>query len=101
MLGPADDVDMVSRTFGTVVEHYTRVKCEAERLGLKINASKTKYMLAGGSEHDRAWLGCTVRIDGDEFEVNLFIFEIVYLTDNNGQCTIREIRKRIVNRSRA
>jgi hypothetical protein len=57
-------------------------------------------MLAGGSEHDRARLASSVTIDGDELEV---VDEFVYLgslvtSDNN---TSREIRRRIINGSRA
>ena len=96
----ADDVDIVGRKFETVADQYTRLKREADRIGLKINTSKTKYMLAGGSEHDRARLGNTVTIDGDEFEV---VDEFVYLgslvTENND--TSREIRRRIISGSRA
>ena len=96
----ADDVDIVGRTFETVAENYTRLKREAEKIGLKINTSKTKYMLAGGTEHDRARLGSSVTIDGDEFEV---VDEFVYLgslvtADND---TSREIRRRIISGSRA
>jgi hypothetical protein len=96
----ADDVDIVGRRFEAVAENYTRLKREAERIGLRINTAKTKYMLAGGTEADRARLGSTVTIDGDEFEV---VDEFVYLgslvtADND---TSREIRRRIVSGSRA
>ena len=96
----ADDVDIVSRTIEAVTEQYTRLKREAEKVGLKINTSKTKYMLACGTEHDRASLGSSVTIDGDELEV---VDEFVYLgslvtSDND---TSREIRRRIINGSRA
>ena len=65
-----------------------------------MNVSKTKYMLANGTECDRNRLGSKVTIDGDEFEV---VQEFVYLgsmttADNDSS---REIRRRIINRSRA
>ena len=41
----ADDVDIVGRKFETVADQYTRLKREADRIGLKTNTSKTKYML--------------------------------------------------------
>lgn len=96
----ADDVDVVGRTFEVVADRYTRLKREADRIGLKINTSKTKYMLAGATERDRNRLGSSVVIDGDEFEV---VEEFVYLgslvtADNN---TSREIRRRIISGSRA
>lgn len=57
-----------------------------------MNASKTKYMLVGGTERDRTSLGSNVKIDGDTFEV---VEEFVYLgslltADNN---VSREIRR--------
>ena len=96
----ADDVDIVGRTFQVVAEQYTKLKREAEKVGLKVNTSKTKYLLAGGTERDRARIGRSVIIDGDEFEV---VDEFVYLgslvtSDNN--CS-REIRRRIIAGSRA
>ncbi|XP_058449363.1 uncharacterized protein LOC131429316 [Malaya genurostris] len=48
----ADDMDIIARNFGMVEELYTRLKREAAKVGLVVNASKTKYMLVGGTEHD-------------------------------------------------
>ncbi|XP_062704756.1 uncharacterized protein LOC134287060 [Aedes albopictus] len=78
----------------------TRLKREAAKVGLVVNASKTKYMLVGGTENDRIRLGSNVTIDGDSFEV---VEEFVYLgslltADNN---VSREIRRRIISGSRA
>ncbi|KRF97428.1 uncharacterized protein Dwil_GK26988, partial [Drosophila willistoni] len=96
----ADDMDIVGRTFEKVADLYTRLKREAAKVGLVVNAAKTKYMLAGGAERDRARLGSSVTIDGDTFEV---VDEFVYLgslltADNN---VSREIRRRIISGSRA
>ncbi|XP_055610109.1 uncharacterized protein LOC129757033 [Uranotaenia lowii] len=67
-----------------------------------INTSKTKYMLACGSETDRTRLSSNnkVTIDGDELEI---VEDFVYLgslvtADND---TSREIRRRIISGSRA
>ena len=46
-LGLADDIDITGRTTAKVCEAYTRLKREAARIGLRINATKTKYLLAG------------------------------------------------------
>ncbi|XP_058449190.1 uncharacterized protein LOC131429160 [Malaya genurostris] len=62
-----DDMDISAKNFGTVAELYTRLKREAAKVGLVVNASKTKYMLVGGTEHDRIRLGSNVTIDGDTF----------------------------------
>ena len=72
----ADDVDIIGRNKETVADMYTRLKREAARIGLKINVSKTKYMLAGGTDRDRERLGSSIMIDGDEFEV---VDEFIYL----------------------
>ena len=69
------DIDVIGRSLETVVDQYTRLKCEAARIGLKVNVSKTKYMLANGTERDRNRLGSRVTTDGDEFEVvQYFVF---------------------------
>ena len=96
----ADDVDIIGRNKETVADLYTRLKREAARVGLRINVSKTKYMLAGGTERDRQRLCSSITIDGDEFEV---VDEFIYLgslvtADND---TSREIRRRIISGSRA
>ncbi|XP_058064584.1 uncharacterized protein LOC131214222 [Anopheles bellator] len=96
----ADDMDIVGRTTAAVSEQFARLKREAAKVGLLINASKTKYMLASGTEADRQRLGSSIVIDGDEFEV---VDEFVYLgslvtSDND---TSREIRRRIISGSRA
>ena len=52
----ADDVDIVGRKFDAVTEQYTVLKREAKKVGLKVNTSKTKYLLAGcgtGEDRDR------------------------------------------------
>ena len=96
----ADDIDVIGRSLETVADQYTRLKHEAARIGLKVNVSKTKYMLANGTERDQNQLGSKVTVDGDEFDV---VQKFVYLgsmitADNNNS---REIRRRIINGSRA
>ena len=96
----ADDVDIIGKTREAVANLYTRLKREAGKIGLEINTSKTKYMLAYATDSARDELGRAVTIDGDEFEV---VDEFVYLgsmvTKDND--TSREIRRRIVSGSRA
>ncbi|XP_062705217.1 uncharacterized protein LOC134287425 [Aedes albopictus] len=96
----ADDMNIIARTFGTVAELYTCLKREAAKVGLVVNAAKTKYMLVGGTERDSTSLGNNVTIDGDTFEV---VEEFVNLgslltADNN---VSRKIRRRIISGSRA
>ncbi|XP_052895574.1 uncharacterized protein LOC128302755 [Anopheles moucheti] len=91
-LGFADDIDIIGRTSAAVCKAYTRLKREASRIGLRINATKTKYLLAGGSDRDRTRLGSKLSVDGDDLEV---VEEFCYLgtivtSDNNK--TTRSVR---------
>lgn len=65
----SDDVDIIRRTSATRAEAYIRLKHEAELIGFRIDVSKTKYMLAVGTERNQIPLGSNFVIDGDEHEV--------------------------------
>lgn len=71
--GNVDDVDIVGRTFHAVAEQYTKLKRESVELGG--NMSRTKCLLARGTDRNRACIGSSVVIDGDELEV---VKEFVY-----------------------
>ncbi|XP_052562748.1 uncharacterized protein LOC128092589 [Culex pipiens pallens] len=78
-------MDIVGRTFEDVARRYTELKREADKVGLKVNVAKTKYLLAGGTESLRTRIGPSMTIDGDELQV---VEEFVYLgslvtSDNN------------------
>ena len=90
-LGFADDIDIIGRTTAKVCEAYTRLKREATRIGLRINATKTKYLIAGDSDH----LGTSVLVDGDSLEVvkEFCYLETVVTLDND---ISSETRRRIV-----
>ena len=96
----ADDMDIVGRTLEEVTKQYTALKREAEKVGLKVNVAKTKYLLAGGTETLRGSIGQSVTMDGDVFEV---VDEFIYLgslVTSDNDCS-REIRRRIIAGSRA
>ena len=44
VLGFADDLDLASRTNAAALDTFTNLRIQAERMGLMINESKTKYM---------------------------------------------------------
>ena len=72
-------------------EAYTRFKLEAARIGLRINATKTKYLLAGDSDH----LESSVLVDDDNLEiVKEFCYLGTVVTSDNDNSS--EIRRRIV-----
>ncbi|XP_055537199.1 uncharacterized protein LOC129725408 [Wyeomyia smithii] len=83
-----------------MADTYIGLKAEVKRIGLVINASKTKYMKGRGSREDNANLPPRVQIGGDEIEV---VDELVYLgslvtADND---TSREIQRHIMVGNRA
>ena len=47
ILGFADDLDIVSRTYSGIGDIYTSLKWEAAEVSLVINENKTKYMKTG------------------------------------------------------
>ena len=60
----ANDIDIIGRTAAKVCEAFTRLKCEAASIGLRIKATQPKYLLAGNSYH----LGSIILVDGDNLE---------------------------------
>jgi Reverse transcriptase (RNA-dependent DNA polymerase) len=54
ILGYTDDIDIVGRSQAVVREAFLALEREANKVGLKINKNKTKYMFATG--HDRTIL---------------------------------------------
>ena len=53
-LGFAGYIDIIGRTTAKECESYIRPKREAARIELRINGTKTKYLLAGNSDHLRS-----------------------------------------------
>ena len=100
VLGFADDLDMIARSLRQIEDLYVRLKTESRRVGMEINATKTKYMRGRGSKETNLNLPENITIDGDVIEV---VDEFVYLgslvtADNN---TSSEIKKRILAGNRA
>ena len=90
LVGFADDIDIIARKFETMAETYIRLKSEARRIGLVINVSKTKYMMAKGSREESPRPPPRIHIDGDEIEaVEEFVYLGSLVTDDND--TSREI----------
>ena len=49
----AVDIDVIGKSLETMADQHPRLKRGAARIGLKVNVSKTKYMLANGTERDQ------------------------------------------------
>jgi hypothetical protein len=58
------------QTRGTISKHYLKLEREANKLGLKINESKTKYMIAAGNDR-------TIRDVGQSMAFGEKIFEVM------------------------
>ncbi|XP_065085707.1 uncharacterized protein LOC135707755 [Ochlerotatus camptorhynchus] len=85
----------MARNIETMAETYIRLKAEARRIGLAINASKTKCMKGRGSREDNVSLPPRVQIDGNEIEmVDEFVYLGSLVTAEND--TSREIQRRIM-----
>lgn len=84
ILGFADDLDIAGRRHADVVDTFTSLKAQAQRMGLIINEAKTKYMKTTGTPvpnqedntitigdqrfevvNEFTYLGALIRADGD------------------------------------
>ena len=99
ILGYADDLDIIGRRREDVEGSFVGIEQAAERVGLKINAGKTKYMLASSDENRLQNIGPNVSIGQHNFEV---VKEFIYLGSsmNSTNNTSLEIIRRIVLGSR-
>jgi Reverse transcriptase (RNA-dependent DNA polymerase) len=64
-LGYADDIGMIGRSQAAVREAFIWLERDANKVGLKINESKTKYMIAAGNERMIRQRICVFGIPGD------------------------------------
>ena len=99
LLGYADDIDIIGRRKEDVATSFVEIEKAADRVGLKINPTKTKYMLATRSDSTRQNFGQNVNIGQHDFEV---VKEFIYLGSavNHSNTTTDEIVRRIVLGSR-
>jgi hypothetical protein len=76
ILAYADDIDIIGRSQAAVREAYLALEREANKVGLKINESTTKYMIAAGTDRMIRDVGHSVVLGDKTFEV---VKEFVYL----------------------
>ena len=76
ILAYADDVDIVGRNARCVKETYLALEKAANKIGLKVNEAKTKYMIASKKSHTVPAVGQNILIGDKNFEV---VDEFVYL----------------------
>ena len=83
----ADDTTLLANSLDEMSEILNRVKLESEAKGLKLNVTKTKYMIVGDASNS------SLSVDGQEVEkISDFNFLGAVIT-NEGGCSI-EIRRR-------
>jgi endonuclease/exonuclease/phosphatase family metal-dependent hydrolase len=100
ILGFADDIDLVGWTKEDINEAFQGLEREARQLGLKVNETKTKYMLTTKQESLRQRIGQSVQLGEYNFEV---VEEFIYLgslLNANGDNTSKEISRRIIMANR-
>ena len=98
VLGFTDDSNLASSRHSGVEDTFTGLKVEAEKMGLVINETKTKYMKTNSATIEQQD-GDVITIGGQRFEV---VDEFVYLgaliradSDNSA-----EIKRRIMSANR-
>ena len=99
ILGYADDIDIIGRRKEDVEHSFLEIEKAAEVMGLRVNASKTKYMLATRKDSALQSFGPNVNIGPQNFEV---VKNFIYLGSsvNPSNNTSEEIIRRIVLGSR-
>ena len=100
LLGFADDVDIVGRNTRSVTEAYSKMEREANKIGLRVNEDKTKFLMVAASERTRKVVGSHLAIGSKRFEV---VNDFVYLGSiiSNNFDTPIEIKRRILAAQRA
>ena len=100
LLGFADDVDIVGRNIRSVTDAYSRLEREANKIGLRVNEEKTKFLMVAASERSRNHVGSHLSIGDKRFEV---VNDFVYLGSiiSNNFDTSLEIKRRILAAQRA
>ena len=95
ILGYADDIDIAARSVAEMRKSFLELERAAKNVGLEINASKTKVMMASTSEARIRGIGSRISTGNHNFEV---VQEFKYLgslvNKNNDFST--EIKKRIL-----
>jgi len=98
LLGFADDVDIVGRNIRSVTDAYSRMESEANKIGLKMNEDKPKFLMVAASERTRNLVGPYLIIGDKSFEVvDDFVYLGALITNNYNT----SIKRRILAAQRA
>ena len=84
-------MDIVGRNIRSVTDAYSRMEREANKIGLRVNEDKTKFLMVAASERTKKLVGCFDK----KFEVvNDFVY-LESIISNNFDSSI-EIKRRIL-----
>ena len=100
LLGFADDIDIVGRNIRSITDAYSRLEREANKIGLRVNEEKTKFLMVAASERTRNLVGTHLAMGSKRFQV---VNDFVYLGSiiSNNHDTTMEIKRRILAAQRA
>jgi endonuclease/exonuclease/phosphatase family metal-dependent hydrolase len=100
MLGFADDIDIIGRNIRAVCDAYLKLEKEANRIGLRVNEDKTKFLMVSPSERTKSLVGTHLKVGDKRFEV---VKQFTYLGAlvNDNFDTSEEVKRRITNASKA
>lgn len=76
VLGYADDIDIIGRTAVDTKQAFVSLERAAERMVLKVNEGKTKFMAISSSQSQRNRVGQNFSVDDYNFEV---VHDFTYL----------------------
>jgi hypothetical protein len=100
LLGFADDIDIIGRSVRAVKDAYIKLEKEANRIGLRVNEDKTKFLMVSPSARTRDLVGTSLEVGDKRFEV---VKEFVYLGSlvNDDFNTSVEIKRRVTCATKA
>jgi hypothetical protein len=100
LLAFADDIDIVARNIRAVKDAYLKLEKEANRMGLRVNEEKTKFLMVCPSERTKNLVGSYLQVGDKRFEVVTEFTYLGSLVDDQFN-TSKEIQRRIVSASKA
>jgi len=100
ILGYADDIDIIGWTKEDVEKAFLNLEQNAQQMGLKVNETKTKYMLATKNDNIRRRATAYIKMGRYNFEaVENFIYLGGFFNTEGDGCSL-EINRRIIMATR-
>jgi hypothetical protein len=99
LLAFADDIDIIGSSVNAVKEAFLDLEKEANRVGLRINEDKTKFLMVSASDRTKDLVGTHLSVGDKRFEV---VSEFTYLgvQVNDNFSTRSELQRRVTAATR-